>query len=229
MDEILTAREVAKYLKLNERTVLKLAGERALPGVKIGGQWRFRRSVIDRWLDLRIDGSELAAWSPRLAGVRVADLLDPRLVVDIEGPIERDDVLSRLVVAGSAVGAIRDPAAVTVALRVREGVCSTALGGGVAFPHARGLSSREVVRPVIVIGRAEEGMAFKSLDGEATYLCLMVCAPDTEQQMRLLGRLSCLLQRTGVVAALRQATTAQGLVHILTTAEQELMGGESSA
>jgi len=44
----MTVREVAKYLKLDERTVYNLAIKKKLPATKIGKQWRFRRSQIDR-------------------------------------------------------------------------------------------------------------------------------------------------------------------------------------
>jgi len=39
-DEILTLKEVAKYLKLAEKTAYRLAAEGKLPGFKAGGSWR---------------------------------------------------------------------------------------------------------------------------------------------------------------------------------------------
>src|SRR3989475_1066332 len=47
----MTVKELAAYLTLNERTVLKLAGEGPMPAVKVGNQWRFRKAMIDTWLD----------------------------------------------------------------------------------------------------------------------------------------------------------------------------------
>jgi len=46
-DEILISRELAKYLKLNEKTAYKLAADCKLLGFKVGGSWRFRRCNID--------------------------------------------------------------------------------------------------------------------------------------------------------------------------------------
>lgn len=43
---ILTAREVAAYLRLTETTVCKLATSGELPGFKIGKSWRFDRGEI---------------------------------------------------------------------------------------------------------------------------------------------------------------------------------------
>jgi len=49
-DEILTLKEVAKYLKLAEKTAYKLAADGKLPGFKVGGSWRFKQSDIESWI-----------------------------------------------------------------------------------------------------------------------------------------------------------------------------------
>ena len=49
-DEILTLREVAKYLKLAEKTAYRLAAEGKLPGFKVGGSWRFKKADVEAWI-----------------------------------------------------------------------------------------------------------------------------------------------------------------------------------
>ncbi len=49
--QIMTLREVAKYLGLHIMTVYKLTREGRVPAAKIGGQWRFKRDVLDGWLE----------------------------------------------------------------------------------------------------------------------------------------------------------------------------------
>ncbi len=49
--EILTLEEVAHYLRLKPQTIYKWAQEKRIPAVKLGKEWRFRRSILDRWLD----------------------------------------------------------------------------------------------------------------------------------------------------------------------------------
>ncbi|MBI5873308.1 MAG: helix-turn-helix domain-containing protein [Candidatus Omnitrophica bacterium] len=51
--DIMEAREVAEYLHLHPFTVHKLARETRLPGFKIGNDWRFRRSAIEKWVKLQ--------------------------------------------------------------------------------------------------------------------------------------------------------------------------------
>ena len=50
-DDILTIPDVADFLKVAEKTVYGLAQKGDLPGFKVGGQWRFRRTAIDSWID----------------------------------------------------------------------------------------------------------------------------------------------------------------------------------
>jgi excisionase family DNA binding protein len=47
---ILTADEVAEYLKLSKITVYKLAKDGSLPGFRVGGSWRFSKSNIEKMM-----------------------------------------------------------------------------------------------------------------------------------------------------------------------------------
>lgn len=49
-DDVLTVSEVAAYLKVNERTVYRLASAKRLPGFKVGTSWRFRRTELEAWI-----------------------------------------------------------------------------------------------------------------------------------------------------------------------------------
>ncbi len=50
-DIILTIKEVAAYLKVNERTVYRLAASGKIPAFKVGGSWRFRNQTIEQWIN----------------------------------------------------------------------------------------------------------------------------------------------------------------------------------
>jgi excisionase family DNA binding protein len=47
---ILTVHEVAEYLRMSEAKVYRLVNEGALPVVRIGKTWRFRKDLLDNWL-----------------------------------------------------------------------------------------------------------------------------------------------------------------------------------
>jgi excisionase family DNA binding protein len=48
--EILTAKELAKYLNIHLFTVHKYAREGNIPAFKIGTDWRFHKKYIERWI-----------------------------------------------------------------------------------------------------------------------------------------------------------------------------------
>ncbi|HEB73701.1 MAG TPA: DNA-binding protein [Candidatus Desulfofervidus auxilii] len=50
-EKILTVKDLAQYLKMDEHTVYRLARKGVLPGVKIGGEWRFKKNLIDKWIE----------------------------------------------------------------------------------------------------------------------------------------------------------------------------------
>ncbi|OCC22363.1 DNA-binding protein [Croceicoccus estronivorus] len=52
--DILTMREVAEFLKINEKTAYKLAAAGKLPGFKVGGSWRFKRTDVENWIDTKV-------------------------------------------------------------------------------------------------------------------------------------------------------------------------------
>jgi excisionase family DNA binding protein len=47
--ETFTVEELAKYLKLHEYTIRRLARAGRIPSFKAGGQWRFDKSEIIEW------------------------------------------------------------------------------------------------------------------------------------------------------------------------------------
>ncbi len=48
--EILSAKELSRYLKINEKKIYQLARESKLPYTKIGGKIAFAKELIDRWI-----------------------------------------------------------------------------------------------------------------------------------------------------------------------------------
>ena len=48
--QVMTSVEAAEYLKMHVKTVCRLAKEGKIPAKKVGSEWRFLRSVLDKWL-----------------------------------------------------------------------------------------------------------------------------------------------------------------------------------
>ena len=50
-DEILTIKDVAALLKIGDKTAYSMAQDGELPGFKVRGQWRFRRTDLLAWIE----------------------------------------------------------------------------------------------------------------------------------------------------------------------------------
>lgn len=48
---IWTVHEVAEYLRMSEAKVYRLVKDQQLPVVRIGKTWRFRKDLLDEWLN----------------------------------------------------------------------------------------------------------------------------------------------------------------------------------
>jgi excisionase family DNA binding protein len=46
----MTTEEVASYLRVDKYTIYRMVTQRKLPAFKVGNQWRFKRSILERWL-----------------------------------------------------------------------------------------------------------------------------------------------------------------------------------
>jgi len=58
-DKLWTVKEVAEYLQLDEHTVYRMARKGEIPAYKVAGQWRFKRELIEKWLEEhRLDGNK---------------------------------------------------------------------------------------------------------------------------------------------------------------------------
>lgn len=54
MERMMTVKEVAAYLKLNPITVYRYAAQGKIPGFKVGSSWRFKKEILDAWVDSEV-------------------------------------------------------------------------------------------------------------------------------------------------------------------------------
>lgn len=54
MEELLTTKELAEFLRLNEKKVYQLIRDGGIPHVRIAGKWLFPKGHVMRWIDERV-------------------------------------------------------------------------------------------------------------------------------------------------------------------------------
>jgi len=203
MEAYLTAKEAAEYLKLAERTLVRLAHEGKIPGVKIGGQWRFRRALLDEYLDT------LAAESVGSSGNAPKQVIDApfdeiltvdQIIPDLKAN-DRNDVIHAMVT-------LQDQAWLEAALTARERLVPTAVPEGVAFLHARRRAADKFPKQFIATARSNEGLVFGSPDMGKTHIFFLLALRNDALHLRWLSRLAWIVRNPGRMAQLLEAKTA---------------------
>ncbi len=228
-DRLMTARQVASYLSVNERTVIKLVSEGALPGVKIGNQWRFRKAMLDTWLDdqmLGVGPRYLDLPQREHAPVRMLDLASccqpPHIIPDLAAQ-SRNEVILELASLANRLGLVRNRTWFVRALIERENVMPSGAGNGVAFMHTLYRHPEQVVRPFMVLGRSREGVDFDALDGQPTHLFFVLGLKFQELHLPWLAKLWQMCSRGNAIETLMQAPTAEAIFAALAEAERKLL------
>ena len=174
-ESFLTTDEVLEYLQVNLRTVYRLIKAGRIPAVRVGRQWRFRKSDLDAWLEgQRARGPRAAATAPTRAGAAPRTTRPRVLVVDDEAAI-RDMLSKALGLADYDVETVPDGRSAIERLRLAP--CDLLITD-LRMPGIDGLTVvREARRlradlPVIIItGYSSESAAIEAIDlGVSGYL-----------------------------------------------------------
>jgi excisionase family DNA binding protein len=172
-DAFLTTGEVLAYLQVNLRTVYRLIREGKLPAVRVGRQWRFRKTDIDEWLA----GHRRGAAPPRPTEPRPVAPVAPAapagagrpkvLVVDDEASI-RDLLAKTLALAEYEVDTAPDGREALDALRARPydllvtDLKMPVLDGMGLIREARRLAPRLPI--VVITAHSTEATAIESVN-----------------------------------------------------------------
>ena len=210
MEAYMTAKEAAEYLKLAERTLVRLAHEGKIPGVKIGGQWRFRRALLDEYLDT------LAAESVGSSGAAPNQVIDApfdeiltvdQIIPDLKAK-DRSDVIHAMVAHVTDLNLVQDQAWLEAAVTARERLVPTAVPEGVAFLHARRRAADKFPNQFIAMARSKDGLIFGSPEMGKTHVFFLLALRNDALHLRWLSRLAWIVRNPGRLARLLDAKNA---------------------
>jgi excisionase family DNA binding protein len=225
--ELMTLKEVAEFIRLNEKTVSRLANSGELPGSKISNQWRFDRVAVKEWASTH--GRETTPEMQEPLPPEATGLPAP---LTVEGTLSLNRI--NLSLAGADKDAVlRELAAMVIppakkqtyetflqALKAREDLCSTCVDEGVAIPHSRNAIVGLVMEPVIAYGRHVQGIDYGALDGKPVRHFFLLCAPNVRQHLQLLARLARLTKDPEFRSALSRADHPEQVMVLVHEAER---------
>ena len=159
--------------------------------------------------------------------MRITSLLKPEAVKIGGVASDKDDAIAKLVKLMETQGNVVDVDAYTEAVHARESFGSTALGEGIAIPHAK---TAAVSAPGLAAMTLPEGVDYDAPDGLPTTLMFLIAAPDTKADVHLevLSRLSMLLMDPEFCDSLRAAKTSEEFLAVIDAAEDAKLAAENA-
>ncbi|MDR2393074.1 MAG: PTS sugar transporter subunit IIA [Treponema sp.] len=203
--DILTIDEVAKYLRVSERTVYDWAQKGEIPSGKIGTVWRFKKSELEKWVNDRLSVNTVI---PQTGTIHIESIISPDRILFLDHSTKRDALLALADNIASAPQ-IKNREELAAEILKREELMSTAIGRGIAIPHVR-LSS--VTDLVVSVGISRKDIIdFQALDDEPVRLLFMIAAAVNQHiyYLQTLSFFSARLKNTHLRNALLKANNAQ--------------------
>lgn len=154
--------------------------------------------------------------------MKIMDFLSKKAIaMDIKSA-KKEDAIKELVDALINAGDIdkKDRAKLLEALMAREELGSTAIGQGVAIPHAK---IEGVDKLVAAFGLSKKGVNFDSLDGEPAHIFFLLLAPQDSAgpHLKALARISRLLKDKYFRDNLRACQDEKEVVNIIAEEDEK--------
>ena len=150
--------------------------------------------------------------------MKITDLLKPEGIKVGATAANQMDAIDQLVALQDASGNISDKAGYKEGILAREAEFSTAVGDGIAIPHAKVAA---VKQPGLAAMTVPGGVDWNSPDGKPADLMFMIAAPEGEANthLEMLAKLSALPMHADFANALRRAHNAAEFLQIIDEAE----------
>jgi PTS system nitrogen regulatory IIA component len=213
-DDILTIEEVAKYLRVSERTVYDWAQKGEIPAGKIGTVWRFKKAEIEKWVNDRLSVRSMAG---QYGAIQVETLISPDRILFLNHATKRDALMA-LSDNLAAAPQVKNRPELSAEILKRDELMSTAIGRGIAIPHVRLASVTDLV---VSVGISKVDIIdFQTLDDEPVRILLMIAAAYNQHAhyLQTLSFFSARLKNQELRSALLAAETAPEVYGLLVKA-----------
>ena len=159
--------------------------------------------------------------------MRIVDLLRKESILLGAAPKSKTEAIDMLVDLQDKGGRIADKEAYKKGILAREAMSSTAVGEGIAIPHAK---SEAVKAPSLAAMTVPNGVDYEAMDDEPSNLLFMIAAPnDGDVHLEVLSRLMTLLMDEDFRAKLLAAESKEAFLQAIDDAEKEKYPDEPKA
>jgi fructose-specific phosphotransferase system IIA component len=143
----------------------------------------------------------------------VIEYTDLKYIKNIEAS-NKFDAIEELAKVFDSTDRCSDIDSLINALKEREAIMSTGIGAGIAIPHAKISTVKEMA---FAIGVSKKGIDFDSMDGYAVNLIILVIAGEKQHKdyLRLLSNIMVILKKDPVKEKIINAVSSEEILNIL--------------
>lgn len=208
----LKLKEVAKLLKVSEKTIYRWIKDEKIPYYRINHQYRFRSDEINQWavsnkyeitgIDVNTTFSDpiSIAKSLKNGGIyyhiaqnNMSELLSNAVdLINIPRGLDKETILTHLI--------------------HREEMAPTAVGNGIAFPHSRTPIVADIASESISICFLDTPICDYALDGIPIHTIIIILSANQTRHLQLLSKLSFLCRQETFIALLEKQSLREKII-----------------
>jgi excisionase family DNA binding protein len=227
--------EAARYLHLERSDLERLVKNQDIPFERHGERLVFRKIDLDGWVSPRIlglQGRRLTEYHQKTSKAArqllpheaiLPDMIRPEFIDPALPAKTKASALREMVALAQKTAQVCDAASLLAGLEAREKLCSTGLPGGLALLHTRVPEAYLFEAAFIVLGRTLQDIPFGAPDGRPTNLFFLLACPDDRLHLHTLARLCLMVQKSELLAELRQAPDAETMHQCLIASETAVL------
>ncbi len=154
--------------------------------------------------------------------MKICDLISPEKILNGISADSKNEIIDNLVNLFKDDNRVTDIEKLRESVHEREKIMSTGVGKGFAIPHAKTKNTKDIL---LAFAKLNKPIDFDSLDGEPVDILFLLIAKDTQvsQHIKLLSRISRMINEEGFREKIQDAETIEKLHEIICSEEKKYL------
>jgi nitrogen PTS system EIIA component len=214
--------DLIELLEIPEKTIIKWIKEKNLPAYKINNEYKFSRAEIKDWIlknNINVS-SKILDLNITNKPVNLLELIDKGgIFYNIEGKLVKE-------IIENAVNTIHTPSEldkneIITSLLQREEMMPTAVGKGIAIPHARNPIIADVENESVSLCFLKDAIDYNAIDGLPVYILFIILSANPKRHLEILSKVSFLCQQNDFMEKLNSKTEENEILKYIGNKEAE--------
>ena len=218
MNELITLKQAASYLKVNEKIIEEMINNNIFNIKKVGKTIKIYSQDIQEWLDNLKDEEQ----KKLLINQINCNFLDffklENIMINLKAN-SKYDVIGKMSEKAKELKIVKDHKWLYNIIMDRESLASTAIGGKVALLHPRQHHPAKIKKPKVLFSIFPKGVDFQAFDNQLVKFVFLLLLQNDKQHLFCLKYISQFLSTKKNISALNKLKNESEILELLTSAK----------